>query len=198
MSIVFSCPFCRNEMTVDSKRGGQRGKCPKCNHVLKVPMQSESNMAFFDGNDFFDSEHLNTLFADFLDENEDRIISQTIDQDKKNITLNIGTLDGRSQIVFLFVSNQENKDGEGEEWLTAFSFIGEITDLKLIIEAIAARELASLPTFSLNLNKENMFINLNCSFRLKDIDEGAFYDMTIKLAEEADRLERIVFQVDKN
>ncbi len=192
MNIKFSCPFCRNEMTVDSTRCGQRGKCPRCNNILTVPMQSESDMIFFDGNEFFDNEHLNTLFTIFLYKNANRIISQETDRKDERIYLDIKILDGRHQNVSMFTK----KSKRGEEWLMAFSVIGIISDVKMLIEATEKRELWSLPTFSLNWDKEHMLIHLNCSSRLKNIDDEEFYYMTIRLAEEADKLQKQVLQVD--
>jgi hypothetical protein len=39
MPIKFSCPQCKNVMTVDSKFAGKNGKCNKCGGVVQVPAQ---------------------------------------------------------------------------------------------------------------------------------------------------------------
>jgi hypothetical protein len=149
-------------------------------------------MIFFDENKFFDNEHLNTLFAIFLDKNTDRIISHEIDRKNNKIELDIKIPGGRHQNIFIFTMRSQR----GVEWIMAYSIIGEITDVKMLIEATEKRGLWSLPTFSLNWDKEHMLINLNCSSRLKNIDDEDLYNMTLYLAEEADRLQKQVLQVD--
>jgi len=194
MNIEFKCPFCDNEMSVDSARKGHRGKCPRCNHIITVPEQSESEMEFFDGNNFFEDGHLNKLFAQFLEDNEDEIISQQINRKESSMYLHIRTPGGRSQLVKFGIWTDE----DDEKYLAALSVIGEVTNsddfFKLLGLSVGA---SAFPTFALRLNEGSKTFFLNCAYRLKDIDHKAFHDMTIKLARRADAFEREVLGVDE-
>ena len=45
MDIVFNCPFCNLELSVDETGAGAEIPCPSCNEVLLVPSSEFSNLA---------------------------------------------------------------------------------------------------------------------------------------------------------
>ena len=45
MDIVFNCPFCSQELSVDETGAGAEIPCPSCNEVLLVPSSEFSNLA---------------------------------------------------------------------------------------------------------------------------------------------------------
>lgn len=44
MDIVFNCPFCSQELSVDETGAGAEIPCPSCNEVLLVPSSEFSNL----------------------------------------------------------------------------------------------------------------------------------------------------------
>jgi hypothetical protein len=162
--------------------------------LITIPENSSTTPVLYENDSFFKSEKLSSLFAAFLDSYEDKILQQKItrDGDKTLLKLEIQTSLVRSQLIFLiYVENTE------EDWLLAYSPIGEITDVEELRKILLANSnMPPTPTYSLSVSDE-LFTSLKISSRVCNIDAKVFCDMTVGLAEIADIIEECVFGVDR-
>lgn len=46
MSIEFHCPYCEASIRAPEKTGGKKGRCPKCNQVVYIPMPGSQGDTF--------------------------------------------------------------------------------------------------------------------------------------------------------
>lgn len=190
----FICKHCGHEITVDKKHAGKRADCPKCGSLITIPKNSSSTTVIYEDNSFFKSEKLSSLFADFLDKYEDKILQQRITKDgnKTLLELEVKTSLIRSQLIYL-IYVEDTK----EEWLLAYSPIGKITETEEFQNILIVNtEITSTPTYSLSVD-DKFFTSLRISRRVHNIEEKVFYDMTIGLAIIADAIEECVFGVDE-
>lgn len=187
--IEFNCPFCDNEMIVDSARSGERGKCPRCSSIIAVP----EHMEFFYGDNFFEDEHLNELLPKFLEENESFISDLHVRRNTISFNMKMLTSAQRQNISLSIVEDSVGK------WLLSTSLIAidpaEDKFLKLL--GLSLSDICG-PRFALKLSKnqegENLF-RLACEYRLKDIDYDALGDMTTRLTALANDFESVVFRM---
>ena len=138
-AIKFICKHCDYEISADKKHAGKRTDCPKCGSLITIPKSSSTNLIMYEDNSFFKSEKLNLLFSDFIDEYEDKILQQKITKDGDDVKLDIliQTSLFRSQIVTLCYVIFDN----GEEWLGAYSSVGNIKDSEELGKILAKRKL---------------------------------------------------------
>lgn len=199
MSIEFKCRRCRHAMEVNDEMAGRNGKCPECGSIVTVPERSESNLVFVEDG-FFQSSRLNELFANFLKEYSDRIINSKIEnlQDGDALHLEIYTGNGRSQIVLLGYARQA--DVIFTQSIIGVP-VGEASGVAALEIMIRVGSLSVYPTYGLSIDKNrngDYAYKLRRANRSKHVDEQTFYDLTIRLAEIADDIERQVFGSDHN
>lgn len=197
MSIEFKCRRCRHAMEVNDEMVGRSGKCPECGSIITVPEQSENNLIFVEDG-FFQSSHLNKLFDDFLKKYADRILNSKVENisDGDMLHMEIYTGDGRSQIVLL---GHVKKADIIFAKSTIGIPVGENSGLAAFDIMTLAGTLSIYPTYGFNIvkNRDGDFVYKLCrANRSKHVDEQTFYDLTIRLAEVADDIERQVFGSD--
>ncbi len=194
MNIKFSCKHCGYKMNSDKKNAGKRAECPNCNCIIVIPKNSSDIPVIYEDS-FFKSEKLDGLFDSFMDEYGDSVLHQKLKKEKNKIVLQleIKTDFMRSQLIWLFYETLE----DGEEWLSATSIIGEISNTDELAQIMgSANKLTLCPTYSLTVS-DNCAARLVHSRRIENIDSKAFYDMTINLAQVADIIEQETFGIDR-
>jgi len=186
-------------MEVSDKMAGHHGKCPECGSLVTVPKQSQCELVFVEDG-FFQSDHLNELFSDFLEKYGNRILKSKIDNldDGDLLNLEIYTTDGRSQVVSLGYAKQT-------DIIFTQSIIGVpvgpdsgIAALEIMIRV---GDLPIYPTYGLSIKPNgdgDYLYQLRRANRCKHVDEQTFYDLTIRLAEFADKIEQQVFNSDRH
>lgn len=202
MSIEFQCPECNNKIIVSDEMAEKRGKCPRCNGIIKVPRHSQQELILSsEEQGFFRSKRLNQLFEEFLDEHSDRIkrsqIHETTDR-SEGVVLEIRTEYGRTQLVALFLI-----EVDGNSILVAKSAIGlhpEFLNFNDILIDIAFN-LPAYPTYVPYIEKRNdgrNEIGLRKATPFEHVDTKVFYNFTIRIADLADALESKHYDNDVN
>ena len=182
--IKFECPSCSREFRVEQHRAGERGRCPGCGSIFKVPKSSIDTFESI-GDVIFESKKMNELYQKFLEEHEDIVIQEVGGRGKlsgKMILLELATDIGRSQLVSLAVMGEDD-----EEYVWIRSNVGEILDDEDYLIALRIAD-ETINTFSLAVNEDHeMFVR--CFRKLKNFDGEEFSSSIVELAIFADQLE---------
>ena len=188
--ITFSCASCREQYSVDDSQAGQMGRCPSCNAVMRIPAKSTNIFQIFKGNDYFSDKKLNQLYADFLKNNEQSIVSQKIDKGDNNelAIVEMRTSGARTQIVVIY-RFAEN----GLNFVGMSSTIGEIKYNETAVTALRAVNMFSIYTISLNNDNELIVSNMRL---IEGFNALEFAVAINAIAKFADKMEKDIFGVD--
>jgi hypothetical protein len=188
--ITFSCSSCREKFEVDDKQAGQMGKCPNCGAMMRVPQKSANIFQIFKPNVYFEDKKLNSLYLEFLNNYEARIVQQRIEKfdDVEGVVIEIRANGRRTQIVnvFVFVLN-------GIRFLGTASVVGEITYNETAVAALRSVNIFSMHTISLDSDNVLKVSNMRLADNLT-ATEFAF--AIINIAEFADAMEKDIFGSD--
>jgi hypothetical protein len=188
--ITFSCASCREQYSVDDSQAGQMGRCPSCNAVMRIPAKSTNIFQIFKGNDYFSDKKLNQLYADFLKNNEQSIVSQKIDKGDNNelAIVEMRTAGTRTQIIVIY-RFAEN----GHNFVGMSSTIGEIKYNETAVTALRAVNMFSIYTISLNNDNELIVSNMRL---IEGFNALEFAVAINAIAKFADKMEKDIFGVD--
>jgi len=191
--IEFSCQQCGNELKVSDSKAGARGKCPKCNSILTVPIVSTPShqLIFVDDDNFFSDKKLNRLYKGFIDTRGSILYGHRVSTEKwgDSARFEIATSSGRSQLVWLINFFTEDQDS----WVSIFSYVGEITTTDEAVHAL--RSVEPFAPYNIRLDEDNHLV-LNASARISNVDQELFDRTLIMVACKADELEKTLFGRD--
>lgn len=188
--ITFSCASCREQYSVDDSQAGQMGRCPNCNAVMRIPAKSTNIFQIFKGNEYFSDKKLNQLYADFLKNNEQSIVSQKIDKGDNNelAIVELRTTGARTQIVVIY-----RFEKNGLNFVGMSSTIGEIKYNETAVTALRAVDMFSIYTISLNNDNELIVSNMRL---IEGFNTLEFSVAINTIAKFADKMEKDIFGVD--
>jgi hypothetical protein len=192
--IEFSCHQCRNELKVEDSKAGAKGKCPRCNTILTVPIISapSNQLIFVDNDNFFTDNRLNRLYKTFLNTKNDSIYGHQVSTEKwgDSARFEIATTRGRSQIIWLM--NQISSD-DGS-WIAVFSVVGEVTTKDAAVHALRSVEMFA--PYNIRLDDDNYLV-LSALAKISNLDQDLFNTTLMMVALKADELEKVLFGVDR-
>jgi hypothetical protein len=189
--IEFSCKVCSREFKVDEEKAGMRGKCPKCNAILEVPLISESSMIFDEIEMSCDDQTLQDIYDGIMENAPNLILNHSIIE-RKMIRMTISTNNGRKQIVCLARTDEESHENRH---LIILSTVGNLTEEEQYFTAL--RIANSDPFVNVCLDDECL-LWVRSIVELNRLEVGKALHRTISVAAMADTLENHFFGWDES